>query len=209
MNAIATATTLAVALAGAPALAQTATYEIDPGHSSATFKVRHLMVSNVRGELGKITGKVVFDEHDVNRSSVEASIDASTINTRDQKRDDHLRSPDFLDVKKNPTITFKSKRVRKGKGASLLVTGDLTIRGVTRETTLEVEGIGAPEVRDPWGNLKRGASATTKINRKDFGMTFNIPLGGGGVVVGDEVSIALDVELGRKAATTTAAAAGR
>jgi len=206
MNAAAIATTLAIALASAPALAQTATYEIDPSHSSATFKVRHLMVSNVRGEFGKVTGKVVLDEHDVTRSTVEASIDASTINTRDQKRDDHLRSPDFLDVQKHPAITFKSKRVRKGKAGALLVTGDLTIRGVTRETTLEVEAI-APEVKDPWGNLKRGASATTKINRKDFGMAFNIPLGGGGVVVGDEVSIALDVELGRKAATTTAAAA--
>src|SRR5687767_9802372 len=113
MNAAALGTTLAIALASAPVLAQTAAYEIDPSHSSATFKVRHLMVSNVRGELGKITGKVVIDEADVTRSTVEASIDASTINTRDPKRDEHLRSPDFLDVKKHPAITFKSKRVRK------------------------------------------------------------------------------------------------
>jgi polyisoprenoid-binding protein YceI len=206
MHTAAIGTTLAVTLAGAPVLAQAAAYDIDPSHSSATFKVRHLMVSNVRGELGRISGKVVIDEGDVTRSTVEASIDASTINTRDEKRDEHLRSPDFLDVKKHPTITFKSKRVRKGRGTALLVTGDLTIRGVTRETTLEVDAL-APEVRDPWGNLKRGASATTKINRKDFGMSFNIPLDGGGVVVGDEVSINLEVELGRKAAT--AAAEGR
>jgi polyisoprenoid-binding protein YceI len=174
-------------------------YDIDAAHSSATFKVRHLMVSNVRGELGKISGHVVIDESDLTRSTVEASIDAATINTRDEKRDEHLRSPDFLDVKTFPTITFKSKRVQIGKGGGLFVSGDLTLHGVTREVTLDVEPLSA-DINDPWGNVKRGVSARTRINRKDFGVVFNMVLEGGGVLVGEEITIDLEVELGRKAA---------
>jgi polyisoprenoid-binding protein YceI len=179
------------------ALPQVLSYEIDPSHSSASFKVRHLMVSNVRGELGAVTGRVVIDEADLSRSSVEAIIDARGINTRDEKRDAHLRSPDFLDVEKYPTVTFRSKRVEAGKGGHLRVTGDLTIRGITREATLDVEPL-SPEVRDPWGNNKRGVSATTRIDRKDFEVSWNAALDGGGLVVGDEVAITLEVELGRR-----------
>jgi polyisoprenoid-binding protein YceI len=173
-------------------------YEIDPSHSSATFKVRHLMVANVRGELGQITGRVVIDEGDLSRSSVEATIDATAISTRDEKRDAHLRSPDFFDVQKYPTITFRSKRVEVGKGGHLRVTGDLTIRGMTRESTLDVEPL-SPEMRDPWGNSKRGVTATTKLNRKDFEVSWNATLDGGGLLVGDEVSVTLEIELGRRA----------
>ena len=174
------------------------TYEIDPSHSSVQFKVRHLMVSNVRGEFGHITGTVVIDDVDLSRSSVDVSIDASTINTHDTKRDEHLRSADFFEVATYPTITFKSKRVQPGKGGDLFVTGDLTIRGITREVTLDVEPL-SPEVNDPWGNVKRGASARARINRKDFNVVWNAALDGGGVLVGDEIAVTLEVELGRKA----------
>jgi polyisoprenoid-binding protein YceI len=193
MNATATSTVTRPV----PALSQVQTYDIDPSHSSATFKVRHLMVSNVRGELGQITGRVVIDESDLSRSHVEATIDATAINTRDEKRDAHLRSPDFFDVQKYPTITFRSTRVLPGKSGHLQVTGALTIRGITREVTLDVEPL-SPEVRDPWGNDKRGVTATTRINRKDFEVSWNAALDGGGLVVGDEVSVTLEVELGRK-----------
>jgi polyisoprenoid-binding protein YceI len=191
-------TVLQQASAPAPVLAQTRTYDIDSSHTSATFKVRHLMVSNVRGELGNITGRVVLDEHDLARSSVEATIDATTINTRDEKRDAHLRSPDFFDTQTYPTITFKSKRVEPKKGGHFNVVGDLTMRGISREVTLEVEPL-SDEVRDPWGNTKRGVSATTKIDRKDWNVSWNAALDGGGLVVGEEISIVLDIELGLRA----------
>jgi polyisoprenoid-binding protein YceI len=174
------------------------TYDIDPSHSSASFKVRHLMVSNVRGEFGQIGGSIVVDDIDLTRSTVDVTIDASTINTHDAKRDEHLRSPDFFDVAKFPVITFKSKRVQPGKGGDLFVTGDLTMRGITREVTLDVEPL-SPEVNDPWGNVKRGASARARVNRKDFNLVWNATLDGGGVLVGDEVTITVEVELGRKA----------
>ncbi|HEY4186905.1 MAG TPA: YceI family protein [Polyangia bacterium] len=174
------------------------TYDIDGSHSSASFKVRHLMVSNVRGEFGQLSGRVVVDDVDITRSSVDVSIDVSTVNTHDAKRDEHLRSPDFFDVAKFPTITFKSKRVQPGKGGDLFVTGELTIRGITREVTLDVEPLSA-EINDPWGNVKRGASARARINRKDFDVVWNAALDGGGVLVGEEVSITLEIELGRKA----------
>lgn len=174
------------------------TYDIDVSHSSATFKVRHMMVANVRGELGHINGRVVIDESDMTRSSVEATIELGTINTRDPKRDEHLRSGDFLDVANHPQIIFKSKRVQRGMGDGLLVTGDLTIRGITREVTLEVESV-SPEVNDPWGNVKRGVAARTRIDRKDFNVIWNAALDGGGLLVGDEITIDLEIELGRKA----------
>jgi len=194
MNATATAT----ATRPLATLSQVQTYDVDPSHSSATFKVRHLMVSNVRGELGRITGQVVIDEGDLGRSSVEATIDATAINTRDEKRDAHLRSPDFLDTQNHPTITFRSTRVEAGKSGHLLVTGALTIRGISKEVTLDVEPL-SPEIRDPWGNDKRGVTATARINRKDFNVSFNAALDGGGVLVGDEVSVTLEIELGRRA----------
>ncbi|MEO5769409.1 MAG: YceI family protein [Polyangia bacterium] len=182
---------------GATAVPAARAYEIDVSHSSATFKVRHMMVANVRGELGHITGQVVIDEGEPGRSSVEARIEVATINTRDPKRDEHLRSGDFLDIANFPQIAFKSKRVTAGKGDNLFVVGDLTVRGVTREVTLDVESI-SPEVNDPWGNVRRGVAARARINRKDFNIVWNAALDGGGVVVGDEIAIDLELELTRK-----------
>ena len=174
-------------------MSQAITYTIDPAHSTAGFKVRHLMVSNVRGEFSKVTGTVVVDADAPENSRVDARIDASTIHTRDEQRDAHLKSADFLDVEKFPELTFVSKKIN-GRDGEWKVTGDLTIHGVTKEVTLDVEGP-APEVKDPWGNIKSGATATTKISRKDFGMVFNMALETGGVMVGDEVTISLELEL--------------
>jgi len=173
-------------------------YKIDSAHSRAHFSVRHMMVSNVRGEFSKVTGTVSYDEKNPAAISVEASIDAVTINTSEQKRDDHLRSPDFFDVAKFPAITFKSKSARK-TADGLALTGDLTIHGVTKEVVLNVENPSA-ELKDARGGARRGASATTKINRKDFGLTWNRVLEAGGVTVGDEVSITIDIEATRPAA---------
>jgi polyisoprenoid-binding protein YceI len=174
-------------------MSQTVTYTIDPAHSTAGFKVRHLMVSNVRGEFSGVSGTVVYDPADPRNSKIDARIDASTIHTRDEQRDTHLKSADFLDVEKFPAITFVSTKI-DGAGSDWKVTGDLTIHGVTRPVTLEVEGL-APEAKDPWGNTKTGASASTKISRKDFGMEFNMVLETGGVMVGDEIAITLELEL--------------
>jgi polyisoprenoid-binding protein YceI len=193
-----TATQTKVLNTPAAVQAQATPFDIDSSHSSATFKVRHLMVTNVRGELGTVTGHVTIDEQDLTRSSVEATIDVAGINTRDEKRDAHLRSADFFDVQTYPTITFRSTRVQVGKDGNLLVTGDLTMRGVTKPATLDVEPL-SHEVRDPWGNSKRGATATARLNRKDWNISWNANLDGGGLVVGDEVSVTIDIELGRRA----------
>ena len=171
----------------------TVSYTIDPSHSSAGFKVRHLMVSNVKGEFSKVTGTVVFDSAVPANSKVKASIDATTVHTRDEQRDAHLKSADFLDVEKFPTIDFVSTKIT-GSGDEWKVTGNLTIHGVTKEVVLDVEGP-APEAKDPWGNTKSGASATTKINRKDFGLTWNAALETGGVLVGEDLTITLEIEL--------------
>lgn len=171
------------------------TYAIDPAHSSVHFSVRHLMVSNVRGEFTKLTGTVKFDPEKPETSTIEAIIDATSISTRDPQRDGHLKSPDFLDTEKFPTITFRSKKVEIVSGGGK-VTGDLTIHGVTREIVLDVEGP-TPEIKDPWGKQRIGASATAKLSRKDFGLTWNAALETGGVMVGDEVKITLDVEVVR------------
>ena len=171
----------------------TTTWNLDPAHSNAQFSVRHLMISNVKGEFTKVTGQVRFDPARPENLSVEAAIDVSTINTREPDRDNHLKSADFLHAEQFPTITFKSKQAVKD-AHGLKLTGDLTIHGVTREVTLDVEGP-TPPTKDPWGNTRVGASATTKINRKDFGLTWNQALETGGVVVGDEVKITIDVEL--------------
>lgn len=196
MNRFAALVTAALAL-GAPKLAAASTWEIDSGHSVAAFSVRHLMVSNVRGELGKVTGTVNLDDKDISRSTVEATIEATTLSTRDDKRDQHLKGPDFFDVASHPKLTFKSKRVQPAGPGKLKVTGDLTLRGVTREVTLQVEGPAA-EVKDPWGNTKSGASATARINRKDFGLSWNKSLDAGGVAVGDEVAVNIELELVKK-----------
>jgi polyisoprenoid-binding protein YceI len=197
MNTNTTQNQIASSPSTAPAPATVSVYDIDTSHSSVTFKVRHMMVANVRGELGQVSGRVTLDEADPTRSSVAATIDAATINTRDAKRDEHLRSGDFLDVAGHPLITFQSTRVQAGKGGALFVTGDLTIRGTTREVTLDVE-TPSPEVRDPWGNTKRGIAARARINRKDFGVSWNVALEAGGILVGDEIAINLEIELLRK-----------
>jgi polyisoprenoid-binding protein YceI len=171
----------------------TSVWNIDPVHSSAQFKVKHLMISNVKGEFTSVTGTLEADTEDVTGSRVEASIDAATINTRDPQRDAHLKSADFLDVEKFPALTFRSTRVSKRGDGELEVTGDLSIHGVTRNVGFEVEGPSAP-MKDPWGKTRIGLSATTRINRKDFGLTWNSALETGGLVLGDEVTITLDVE---------------
>jgi polyisoprenoid-binding protein YceI len=175
-----------------------ATYQIDTAHSAAQFKVRHMMIANVKGEFDKVSGTVVYDPANPSASSVEASIDASTISTRETDRDNHLKSPDFLDVAKHPAITFKSKKVTATGNNRFSVLGDLTIRGVTKEVTLDVDEL-TEEAKDPWGNMRRGATARTKINRKDFGMTFNVALEAGGFLVGEDVDINIDVEMIRQA----------
>jgi polyisoprenoid-binding protein YceI len=182
----------AFALVLAATASAQSTYDIDSAHSSAQFSVRHLMISNVRGEFNKVTGTVVYDAANPAASKVDASIDVSTINTREPKRDAHLKSPDFFDAAKYPTMTFKSTQVRK-TGGGLEVKGNLTLHGVTREVVLAVEGP-TPEQKDPWGNLRVGATASTKINRKDFGLTWNQALETGGVMVGDEIAITIDLE---------------
>jgi len=179
--------------ASAPGVAA-ATWAVDASHSSAQFKVRHLMVSNVRGTLGTVTGTVQLDEGDLMRSQVAVSIDARAIDTRDPKRDEHLRSADFLDVARYPNISFRSTAVRAAKGGALEVTGDLTIRDTTRPIALEVEAL-PPAIKDPWGNTRRGAVARASLNRKDWGLVWNMALDAGGVVVGDRVDIEIEVEL--------------
>ena len=173
-------------------------WQLDPAHSAAHFSVRHLMISNVRGEFGKVSGNVVLDPSDPTKSTVEVSVDTATIDTREPQRDEHLRSADFLDVANHPAITFRSKRITAAGADRFKVTGDLTIRGTTREVTLDVEGP-TPPIKDPWGNVRTGVSATTKINRKDFGLVWNALTETGGVVVGDEVSITFEAELVQKA----------
>src|ERR1035438_1319342 len=173
--------------------ATTTTWNIDPAHSAAEFKVKHMMISNVKGHFTKVTGTLTLDESDVTKSRVEALIEAASIESRDPQRDAHLKSADFFDVEKFPTLSFKSTGVRSVKEGELSVEGDLAIHGVTRKTTFIVEGP-TPAAKDPWGNTRLAVSATTKINRKDFGLTWNAALETGGILVGDEVTITLDVE---------------
>jgi len=186
--------TALLALFLAPTLAAASTWQIDPAHTSAQFAVKHLMVSTVRGTMGKVTGTVTFDETDPTKSTVAASIDVAGIDTREPKRDEHLRSPDFLDVAKYPTITFASTKIEQISKDRFKVTGDLTMRGVKKPVILEVQGTPAP-MKDPFGNTKLGGTATTTINRQDFGVAWSKKLDAGGVVVGDDVDITIDIEL--------------
>ena len=167
---------------------------IDASHSNAGFTVKHMMITNVRGEFTKLEGTVSWDPSKPEATQIEAVIDVASISTREEKRDGHLKSPDFLDVEKFPKITFKSKSV-KAKGADeLSVTGDLSIHGVTKEVVLDVEGPSAPAT-DPFGNLRVGATASTKIKRDDFGLVWNAALEAGGVLVGNDVKITIDISL--------------
>jgi polyisoprenoid-binding protein YceI len=169
------------------------TWNLDPAHSVAEFKVKHMMISNVKGQFAKVSGALTFDETDLTKSYVEASIEAASINTREDQRDNHLKSADFFHVEQHPTLSFKSTRITQARDGELKVSGDLTIRGVTRTVVFTAEGPTAP-AKDPWGNTRIGLSATTKINRKDFGLTWNAALEMGGILVGDEVTITLDVQ---------------
>ena len=182
-----------------PAAAATSTWQIDPNHSAAQFAVRHLSISTVRGAFTKVNGTIQLDDKDISKSSVEVTIDADSVDTRVPNRDKDLRSDHFFDVQKYPTITFKSTKVEQVEPGKLKVTGDLTIHGVTKPVVLDVEGpTGA--VKDPWGNQRAAANATTKINRQDYGVKWNATMDGGGVVVGDDVAITIDVEMVQKPA---------
>ena len=182
-----------------PAGAASTPWKIDPQHSSAQFAVRHMAVSTVRGAFSKLDGTMLLDDTDITKSSVEVTIDVSTVDTREPDRDKDLRSERFFDVAHFPTMAFKSKKVEQIAPGKLKVTGDLTIRGTTKEVVLDVEGPTAP-VKDPWGNQRLAVTATTKVNRQDFGVKWNATLDGGGVVVGDDVNITIDAELIHKTA---------
>jgi polyisoprenoid-binding protein YceI len=185
MNAL---SAIAVALLVASTAAAQEKWQIDPAHSAAQFSVRHLGISTVRGAFTKVSGSVMFDEANPSKDQVEATIDAASVDTRVEMRDNDLRSPNFFDVKKFPTITFKSKKVEGAGEGKLKITGDLTIRGVTKEVVLDVDAL-TPEIKGPGGNPRRGTSATTKVNRQDFGVS------GAGTMVADEITITLDVEM--------------
>jgi polyisoprenoid-binding protein YceI len=181
-----------------PAAAATSTWQLDPAHSSAQFSVRHLAISTVRGAFSKVTGTVVLDESDITKSTVNVSIDVATVDTREPDRDKDLRSDHFFDVAKYPAITFKSKKVEQVSPGKLKVTGDLTMHGVTREVVLDVDGP-TPPIKDPWGFQRAAVNATSRVNRQDFGMKFNIPMDNGGLAVGNDISITIDVEMVKQA----------
>ena len=201
LSRIAAAAGLAAVLS-LPALSASSIWRIDPQHTSAQFAVKHLMISTVRGEFHNVTGTIAWDDQDITKSVVDVTIDATTVDTREPKRNDHLKSPDFFDVAKYPTITFKSRRVEQAAPGKLKITGDLTIHGVTKEVVLDVEGPTAA-IKDPWGNARVAASATTKINRQDFGVKWNANIDGGGVVVGDDVNVTIDLEMVKQAPSKT------
>jgi polyisoprenoid-binding protein YceI len=180
----------------------TSQWDFDLSHSSINFHVRHLMVSKVHGRFTSWTGKLELHEQDLTRSQLEVTIDAASIDTREDKRDAHLRSADFLDAEKYPQLTFKSTQITRTGDEEYRVLGDLTIHGVTRPVTLEVEGGG--RVTDPWGGTRTGFSAKTSISRKEFGLTWNVALEAGGFMVGDKLEINLEIEAVQKAATAAA-----
>jgi polyisoprenoid-binding protein YceI len=183
---------IAIATPGAATTAS-ATWAIDSAHSMAEFKVRHMMISYVKGEFSGLSSALNLDESDYTQSTVEATIPAASVRTVDDKLDAHLKNADFFDVEKFPTLTFKSTNIRSTGGRNYAVTGDLTIHGVTKSVILTVEDVSEASI-DPWGNKRIGLSGSTRINRKDFGLTWNVALEFGGVLVGEEVTITLDVE---------------
>ena len=181
-----------------PAGAATSEWKIDPQHSSAQFSVRHMAISTVRGAFSKVNGSILLDDADIIKSTVDITIDVSTVDTREPDRDKDLRSDKFFDVAHFPTMTFKSKKVEQVAPGRLKVTGDLTIRGTTKEVVLDVEGP-TPPVKDPWGKMRAAVTATSKINRQDFGVKWNATLDNGGGVVGDDINITIDVEMIKQA----------
>lgn len=171
----------------------TTTWKIDPAHSSAEFKVKHMMISNVKGSFSGITGTLVEDTTDPSKSSIDALIDVNTLSTGDPQRDAHLKSAEFFEVDTYPHMTFKSTSVTKEGEGEYKVTGDLTVHGITKPVTFDVEGPSAPG-KDPYGNTRIGLEATTKINRKDFGLSWNAALETGGILIGEDVTLTLDVQ---------------
>jgi len=177
-------------------------WKIDPAHSAIHFSVRHMMISNVRGEFQRFEGTIDLDEQNPENTTVDIRIDASSINTREPQRDAHLRSADFLDVENHPYITFKSTRVERTGEKTARLHGDLTIRGITKPVVLDVEHSGI--LTNPWGVTSAGFEARAKINRKDWNLTWNQALEAGGVLVGDEIKVEIELELLKEAAPATA-----
>ena len=198
LSRLALAATLVAALA-VPSPAATATWQIDPAHTAAGFSVRHMMIATVRGQFKGVTGTVLWDDQDINNSTVDVTIDANTVDTGEPKRDADLKSANFFDVKNYPTITFKSTKIEKISAGKMKVTGNLTIHGVTKQVVLDVEGPSGA-VKDPWGNTRVALNATTTVNRMDYGVKWNAKMDGGGVVVGDDVNINIDLEMVKKEA---------
>ena len=190
-------TTATSATTASPAPGTVTTWKIDPAHSSAEFKVKHMMISNVKGKFFGLSGVLKLDEADYTHSMVEASIPVASISTGDDQRDGHLKSADFFEADKFPAMTFKSTNIDSTGGPDYAVTGELTIHGVTKTVTLNAEDVSQPS-KDPWGNHRIGLTATGKVNRKDFGLVYNSALETGGVLVGEEVTITLDVEFVRQ-----------
>jgi len=186
--------TIAWLFIAAPSFAGTSAWKIDRDHTSAQFKVQHMVITSVRGEFSDVQGKVLLDDQDLTRSSVEAVISADSISTNHAKRDAHLKSADFFDVAKFPDLTFTSKKVVKEGENKFHILGDLTMHGVTKEVELQVSGP-TRAIKDPWGNTRMGAQASTVVDRRDFGLTWNKLLEAGGLLVGNEVEITIDVEL--------------
>jgi len=174
------------------------TWNVDSTHSVVEFKVKHMMISNLKGQFTGVTGTLSLDEADLTQSSVEAAIEIASIHTRDEGRDAHLKAADFFDAEQFPTMQLKSTHIALKSDGELVVTGDLTIKGVTRSVQFAVEGP-SPATKDPWGNTRIGVAATTKINRKDFGLTWNAALEAGGLMVSEDVSITLDLEFVKQA----------
>ncbi len=196
---------LSAAMVFVPALAGATTWDIDPAHSSIEFSVKHMMVSTVKGRFDKFSGKVELDDKDITKSTVDVTIDLASINTHEPKRDGHLKSPDFFDVSKYPTATFKSTKVQKAGKNKLKVTGELDLHGVTKPIVLEVEGPSEP-YKTPFGTTVRGVHATAKLDRKDFGIGWNKVLDNGGVLVGNEVMLEMNAELSERAPAAAAPA---
>ena len=186
-------TTSAATAANSPAPGTVSTWNIDPAHSAAEFKVKHMMIANVKGKFTGISGVLKLDETDYTHSKIEASMTVATLSTGDAQRDGHLQSADFFDAEKFPTLTFKSTNIDSEGGPNYSVTGELTIHGVTKSVVLAIEDVSKP-AKDPWGNQRIGLSGSTKINRKDFGLVWNSALETGGVLVGEEVTISLDIQ---------------
>src|SRR5277367_4077308 len=176
----------------------TTTWNVDSTHSVVEFKVKHMMISNLKGHFTGVTGTLSLDEADLTQSSVEAAIEITSVHTRDEGRDTHLKGADFFDAEQFPTMQLKSTHIALRPDGELIVTGDLTIKGVTRSVQFAVEGPSAA-TKDPWGNKRIGVAATTKINRKDFGLTWNAALEAGGLMVGEDIGITLDLEFVKQA----------